>query len=86
VNLLNISLPSFSRARCGHATFSDCISIIKRTKNLQPEEWRKVVFVVFDAPNHGGKFEERYAYLTKNLANSPHCKLIPIQKCKGMGE
>ena len=50
---------------CGHGTFSECMSIIKKTKNLAPEEWKKVSFLVFDAPHHGGTTTNKTQLKTK---------------------
>lgn len=49
------------------------------------EEWEKLYFKVFDAPEHGGIYEERVEYLKTLFAGDKHkyFKLVETWVCKG---
>src|SRR5262249_42115884 len=51
-------------------------------------EWRSVTYVVFDAPNAKGGFEERLAHAQKVLqrAAAPHARWHPHMKCDGIDD
>jgi len=46
------------------------------------EDWRDVIYCVFDAPSHLGPFEERYRYL-QTLHLPDHVRVLPQVKCQG---
>jgi DNA ligase-1 len=52
---------------CGRGLFSKVMSIVKKTKNLEKfnDDWKHITYLVFDAPDHKGTFEERMAYIKK---------------------
>jgi DNA ligase-1 len=63
--------------------FQKCISIVRRQdKN---DEWKKITYTVFDAPQSPGTFEERQAYLAALLSNKvhPYHGVLTQKKCKG---
>jgi DNA ligase-1 len=50
------------------------------------EDWREVSYVVFDAPNAGGAFEDRVAHAQKVLARAgaPHARWHDHVRCAGV--
>lgn len=54
---------------CGRGLFQQCVGFVKKKKTTKQsdENWRFVTYLVFDAPSHGGRFEERYAWLRANI-------------------
>lgn len=55
-----------------------------KSQNM-PERWRPMKFLVFDAPDAPGKFEERMKFLTNALPTwkSPAATLVEHALCKG---
>jgi len=53
----------------GRNMFQNCISVVKRYKNSNEDDWQKIVYVLFDAPSIQGTFEKRLEYIT-NLAET----------------
>jgi DNA ligase-1 len=49
----------------GRKLFQRTVGIVKRQD--QSELWRELKYVVFDAPKHGGVFEERVAFIDQTL-------------------
>jgi DNA ligase 1 len=49
------------------------------------EEWKKVAFVIFDAPNAKGGFEDRIAHAKRVVerANAPHARCLEHVRCEG---
>jgi len=45
----------------GRKTFQRTVGVVKRQD--KPPEWKNIRYLVFDAPKHGGAFEERLAFL-----------------------
>lgn len=61
--------------------FQRAVSIVRRQdKNSQ---WREITFVVFDAPLHGGTFEERIEFVSHTLGSlkPAHAKMLEQQVC-----
>lgn len=50
----------------GRKQFQRTVGIVKRQD--ESEMWKELQYVVFDAPHHGGVFEERVAYIESSLA------------------
>lgn len=67
----------------GRKKFQQTISIVRRQD--KSDAWKKVSFVVFDAPAHGGTFEERLAHCDEVLtkAGTPYARALEQQTCKG---
>lgn len=75
---------------CGRGLFQKTVSIVKRQKGQGDAEWKYVHYLVFDAPKHGGKYEERVKFLHDKLdpislnADSPtNITVVGTQVCKG---
>lgn len=64
--------------------FQRTVSIVRRSD--KSDEWRKLSYVVFDAPAHGGAFEERVEYLRELLGKRalPYARFHPHQLCQGL--
>lgn len=45
--------------------------------------WKRLKFMVFDAPEHGGKFEARLAAAQKAVSKAPYAELLSHVRCKG---
>jgi DNA ligase-1 len=66
----------------GRGAFQRTVSIVRRQD--RSEMWREVSFLVFDAPAHGGAFEERLAWLagaTRSVA--AHVATVEHHACEG---
>lgn len=75
---------------CGRGLFQKTVSIVKRQKGLGDDDWRFVHYLVFDAPQHGGKYEERVQFLHDHLdpislkTDSPtNVTVVGTQVCRG---
>ena len=68
----------------GRKLFSETMSIVR--SGTQGVEWKKVQYVVFDAPNAKGAFEDRIKHAEKVLkkAASPHARALEHVPCKGV--
>ena len=63
-------------------TFQRCVSVIKK-KNPEESEWRKVSYLVFDAPSLNLPFEARYKLMDSELKNinNPFIKVVKNRLC-----
>ena len=65
--------------------FQKCISIVKKKdNNVIEEDWKFVNFLIFDAPEADGTFEERYEYLQKLIKpekESTYAVVVGQRKC-----
>ena len=68
----------------GRKKFQRCVSIVRRQD--RSAEWKALTYVVFDAPAHGGPFEERLGLLSSHFAKreAPWLTVHPHQPCKGV--
>lgn len=73
----------------GRKRFQETISAVRKLVPTD-SEWQNVTFMVFDAPEAGGDFESRLAYLEQEYAHGvpktgekPIWKLVEEIKCKG---
>jgi DNA ligase-1 len=55
-------------------SFQRTVSIVRRQD--QPDSWNEVKFLVFDAPDHSGPFEDRMAYLAELFAGEQTRALV----------
>jgi len=73
----------------GRQKFQETMSVVRRQNG--GEQWRKIVFMVFDAPELQGTFEERLEFLMdklqasapKELRECPHLQLHDHVLCTG---
>ncbi|MCE9579996.1 MAG: DNA ligase [Deltaproteobacteria bacterium] len=68
----------------GRKLFSKTISIVR--SGAGGEAWKQVSYVVFDAPNARGGFEDRLAHVDKVLrkAGAPHARALEHVVCEGL--
>jgi len=54
----------------GRGRFQELMSVVKNSANVGRIDgpWKDVVYVVFDMPKHGGKFEDRMEALRTQLS------------------
>lgn len=64
----------------GPGNFQKMLSLIRQEAPSAGGSWCGVAFCVFDAPNHGGDFEERQEFL-KTLDLPPQVSFVPQIKC-----
>ena len=73
----------------GREQFEACVGIVRTTKHSAQnlEDWKKVKYLVFDAPVIQGKvdvrYEERHAACERITASAPYASAVEIQKCNG---
>ena len=68
----------------GRKMFQKTTSIVR--SGAQSDEWKNVTYVVFDAPNARGGFEDRLAHAQKVLkkAAAPHARWLEHVTCDGI--
>lgn len=61
--------------------FQRTVSVVRRQD--KSKHWEAVRFLVFDAPEHGGTFEERMSYLSEVFAQEhPHAEQLGHTQCE----
>ncbi len=66
----------------GRRKFEETTSTVLRDE--PDERWRRVRFMVFDAPKAKGSFEQRMAFLKRTLsAGAKYVQPVPQYRCKG---
>jgi DNA ligase-1 len=70
----------------GRKKFQRTVSIVRRQD--QGAGWREISFLVFDAPSHGGPFEDRLkavsTFLDGQTATLEHVRAHPHERCRGL--
>ena len=68
----------------GRKQFQRTTSIVR--SGAQSDEWKQVTYVVFDAPEAKGGFEDRIAHIEKVMkrAAPPHARALEHVVCRGM--
>jgi len=67
----------------GRGRFQELMSVVKNGANVGRVEgpWKNVVYVVFDMPKHGGKFEHRMEALRAQLGVELPVGALPFARC-----
>ena len=67
----------------GRARFEETVSIVRREWS-DDAAWRRVSFMVFDLPDHGGSFDERVVAMEKlaQQLRQPWLQAVPQQRVK----
>jgi DNA ligase-1 len=67
------------------AFLKQCCDVVRKKTWSAVQEWEKIKFCVFDAPNVEAPYDKRHLFLENNLTQYFNSKisLVPIQKCKG---
>ena len=76
-------IPLDGEGYMGRRKFQQTISVVKRQNG--GDEWKKIKFIIFDAPAHGGTFEQRLAYL-ETLSFGAYASVHPHRICTDRAE
>lgn len=71
---------------CGRGLFQKCVGIVKKHHNAPDSDWKFITYLIFDAPSHDGKYEERVAWLREHIQvekESTYAAVVGIKKCQG---
>ncbi len=62
-----------------------CVSIVRTKTKIVDENWKKMLYLVFDAPSVPGSYSKRFAFLQKNVkqGGSSYAAIVGIKKCTG---
>jgi DNA ligase-1 len=77
------STPMDGELWIGRKQFQRTVSIVRRQD--QSDHWREVKYLIFDAPNAGGRFEARLAHLIQNCRElqTQFAEVLPQHRCLG---
>ncbi len=66
----------------GRKTFQKTVGIVKRQD--KPPEWKTIKYLVFDAPKHGGTFEERLEHIREvvGAGKLQYANMHPHETCR----
>jgi DNA ligase-1 len=67
----------------GRGMFQATMSVV-RSQGMS-DAWKKVRYLVFDAPSHPGAFEDRLDAVKQLVKGAPYAKAIRHYRCKGEG-
>lgn len=70
----------------GRKMFQKCVGIAKRQKESHDKnEWKKLMYVLFDAPSMNEPFEKRYEYIHNldQTLRSPYVRALEHVQCAG---
>jgi DNA ligase-1 len=70
--------------------FQKCISIVKKQANkVVVDDYKLLTYLIFDAPTHGGKYEDRVKWLQANIPQDDDkcfATVVGIKKCEGLAQ
>jgi DNA ligase-1 len=68
----------------GRKKFQRTVSVVRRQD--MSDDWKELAFVIFDAPAHGGAFEERIAHVQQYVEDvaPPYAEWLPHEPCQGV--
>lgn len=66
----------------GRKRFQRTVGTVKRQD--KSDAWKELKFVVFDAPAHGGLFEERLALCREVVVGLPYAEWLAHERCEGL--
>jgi DNA ligase-1 len=67
----------------GRKTFQRTVGIVKR--HDKPPEWKTLRYLVFDAPKHGGTFEERLVHMRETVGEKlAYARAHPHEVCRDL--
>jgi DNA ligase-1 len=67
----------------GRGNFQDVTGIVR--SHAGGDRWKAVKYLVFDAPDFKGGFEDRLAYVKKVVKKAPYAQAVKHYRCKGPG-
>jgi len=69
----------------GHGKFEETISIVR--SETPDDRWKRVHFMVFDAPQAKGTFEQRMQFLLATFPQDNRCVRVVVQeRCQGVAQ
>jgi DNA ligase-1 len=69
----------------GHGKFEETMSIVR--SETPGEGWKRIRYMVFDAPKAGGTFEERMELLRATVAEgNGFVRIVAQQRCEGIAQ
>lgn len=71
---------------CGRGLFKKALSIVKCQKDSVAGDWKYITYLVFDAPKHGGTYEERVKWIEANIRKekqTTYAAAVGVQRCDG---
>ncbi|CAF2639952.1 unnamed protein product [Rotaria sp. Silwood2] len=75
---------------CGRGLFQKCVSIVKKQADkVVPDDYKLLTYLIFDAPSHGGKYEDRMKWLQANIPQDDDkcfATVVGIKKCEGLAQ
>ncbi|CAF1376814.1 unnamed protein product [Rotaria magnacalcarata] len=75
---------------CGRGLFQKCVSIIKKQADkVVPDDYKLLTYLIFDAPSHGGKYEDRVKWLQANIPQDDDkcfATVVGTKKCEGLAQ
>jgi DNA ligase-1 len=76
--------------RCGRGLFQKCVSIVKKQADkVIADDYKLLTYLIFDAPTHGGKYEDRVKWLQANIPQDDDkcfATVVGIKKCEGLAQ
>ena len=61
----------------------------KQANKVVPDDYKLLTYLIFDAPSHGGKYEDRVKWLQTNIPqedNQCYAAVVGIKKCQGLAD
>ena len=79
-----------SRRGAAEVSFQKCISIVKKqAEKVIADDYKLLTYLIFDAPEHGGKYEDRVKWLQNNIPQDDDkcfATVVGIKKCEGAAQ
>lgn len=76
--------------RCGRGLFQKCISVVKKQGDkVIEDDYKLLTYLIFDAPTHGGKYEDRMKWLQENIPQDDencYASVVGIKKCESLAQ
>lgn len=70
----------------GRKQFHVSSGIVRTKGTTKPDEWKRIRYYVFDAPDHAGPFESRYKFYTAACKKSPYLFAVEQKKLTSMDD
>ena len=61
----------------------------KQADRVVPDDYKLLTYLIFDAPSHGGKYEDRVKWLQANIPQDDdkcYATIVGIKKCEGIAQ
>lgn len=69
----------------GRGMFQRCVAVVRKKTIVDPEAWKNIIYVLFDAPSINKPFEDRMKYLMclAKTVGTPYMRAHEHYLCKG---